>query len=88
MTAFGLRCPNETTARPTLMSDYVRYTSRPEKIADAIVKDARRANPDLASVVELHAGQLSRNELLAVMRAMFVELAMLNKTRRPTETSR
>ena len=65
------------------MSDYVRYSTRPERVADAIVKDAKRGNTDLASVIELHAGQLSRNEMLAVMRSMFIELATLHRPAQP-----
>ena len=38
------------------MTNYVRYSTRPERVAHAIIADAKRGSADLASVVELHAG--------------------------------
>jgi hypothetical protein len=57
------------------VSQYIRPISRPERVCHDIVKDAKRGNPDLASVVELHAGRLNRGEMLSVLQLVFVELA-------------
>jgi hypothetical protein len=63
----------------TMMSSYVRYSSRPERVAHAIVTEAKRGNADLAKVVEQHAGRLSRGELLSVLRLMFAHIARMSK---------
>ena len=64
---------------------YTKYSTRPQRVAHAIVTEARRGNPDLATMVDLHAGQLSRAECLSVMRLMFIHMAMLHQTQRPTD---
>jgi hypothetical protein len=60
--------------------NYTKQSSRPQRVAHAIYREARRGNPDLASgVVDLHAGQLSRAECLSVMRWLFVHIARTSK---------
>ena len=49
----------------------------PARAADELIRAARRGNPAMSSVVELHAGQLNRAQLLAVMGLLFEHMSTL-----------